>query len=587
MVKKLLLWVGIAIGVIAIASVVGYVMFNDQVSDTVRTAAVTYLRSRVSGAVADASGGKVDVTFADFDYGFFTRSVSIKGIKVTSKDIAVAIDELACTGLSPWDVLNGEGLSLGTISVVHPVFTINVVDSTGRRTDELAPPDTSIVRLPKIPNVDSLLNVMVAGALPADIAPLSIDAVVVEDGGSTTRQENDTAWMNGTIEGFDLSIRDISLGTGDTVDAHVLSDITISLRRWHRVYSDGRDILMEGGLVRINDADSLMSISHARLISAERGEFIAKGVLFSFANHRLTIDSTSIGTTVPDKEWLAALKHPADRFRIAAEDVAMEDIDLEALTHGTALTVKKVSVGTLMIDVFSNKRGTPPRIKPKQLMPHQIIREIPFTVGIDTLSVSNASVRYAEQQPISPTPGVLTWSKVQAVVTGLTSDIALQHTQPLKISATGLFLDQAEMAATFMFPLNVSVYEMHGEGSLQRMDIRKLNSFLPSVEGIRITSGTADGATFRVDVRGRAARGIVDPVYRGLDIEIVDKKTKKGNWLTGALSFVASWLVVKNDNPRGEDHKVGKIAYTLPPSAALMETIWFPIRSGLGDVAGF
>jgi len=484
-------------------------------------------------------------------------------------------------------VLNGDGLSLGTISVVRPVFTINIVDSTGRQTDELAPTDTSIVRLPKIPNVDSLLNVLAAGALPADIAPLSIDAVVIDDGVSNTRQENDTAWMRGTIEGFDVAIRDISLGTGDAVDAHVLNDITISVRRWHRQYSDGRNILLEGGLVRISDDDSLMSVSDVRLNTAERGEYIAKGVMFSFANHRLTIDSTSIGTTVPDKEWLASLKHPADRFRIAAEDIAMEDIDLDALTRGTALTVKKLSVGTLMIDVFSNKRGTPPRIKPRQLMPHQIVREIPFTVGIDSLVVGNTSIRYAEQQPKSPTPGVLTWSNVGVTITGLSSDPVVQARQPLKIQATGRFLDQAQMAATFTFPLNVTVYEMHGEGSLQRLDIRKLNSFLPSIEGIRITSGTADGATFRFDVRGRAARGVVDPVYRELDIELVDKKTKKGNWLTGDLSFVASWLVVKNDNPRGEDHEVGKIAYTLPPNAALMETIWFPIRAGLGDVAGF
>ncbi|RPI66795.1 MAG: hypothetical protein EHM43_10780, partial [Ignavibacteriae bacterium] len=109
MVKKLFLWIGIALGVIGIAAVAGYLLFNEKVSSTVRTAAVTYLRNRVSAAVIDESQGKIDVTFSDFDYGFFTRSVSIKGIKVTSENVSVAIDELACSGLSPWDVLNGDG----------------------------------------------------------------------------------------------------------------------------------------------------------------------------------------------------------------------------------------------------------------------------------------------------------------------------------------------------------------------------------------------------------------------------------------------------------------------------------------------
>ncbi|RPI66796.1 MAG: hypothetical protein EHM43_10785 [Ignavibacteriae bacterium] len=593
--KKPLLWVGISVGALVIVAAVGYLLFNDKVSNLVRSAAEMYIRSRVSSVVANASDSTVTVAFGDFDYGFFTHTLTIDNItfsyldstNATKQTLHVSIDKLVCTGLAPWDVLFGTGLTLGTISVAHPVFTLDIIDRAGVRTNDIAPIDTALVQLPQIPDVDSLLAILVARALPADVSPLTIDSVMVMNAGGRTYIKNDTAHMHGTMEGVDLTARKISVGAGSKIDAHLLSDFSITIKRWHRIYSTGQDALMEGGMVRINGSDSSMSVAHARLTKSGRNMYLAKGVVFSFAHHRLTIDSAYLGTAVTDKQWLAAQKHPADRMRISAEDVAMDNIDLDALTNGTALTVRKLSAGTLTIDILSSKLGRRPRVATRERMPHQLIRMIPFSVGIDTITVANASVRYAELRHESSSPGLLTWSKIEVTVTGLSSDTILQRHQPLKISAKGLFYDHAVMSATFAFPLHVTTYQMHGEGYMRGFDITRLNSFLPAIEGLRITSGFSDKATFRFDVRGRVARGFVDPVYRDLDFKYVNKRTKKGSWFTDITSFFGSWLGVKNDNPIGKKHQIGKVSYTIPRNSAIMETIWFPIRDGLGDVAGF
>ena len=66
----------------------------------------------------------------------------------------------------------------------------------------------------------------------------------------------------------------------------------------------------------------------------------------------------------------------------------------------------------------------------------------------------------------------------------------------------------------------------------------------------------------------------------------MDKKTKESSGIFNSIiSFVANWIVIKNDND-GEDYKDGVIRYTLPRDAAIMQTIWFPIREGLGKAAG-
>jgi len=148
------MWTGGVVALLIVAAGAAYVLYADTVRETVRDAVATYLRNRVSEAAHEASSGKVQVTFQDFDYGFFTQNVSIKGIKVSARvedslaqqSVVLTMDELSCSGLSPWDVLDGGGLSLGTITLRHPVVELDVVDTSGVLTTELPEVDTSIVR---------------------------------------------------------------------------------------------------------------------------------------------------------------------------------------------------------------------------------------------------------------------------------------------------------------------------------------------------------------------------------------------------------------------------------------------------------
>jgi hypothetical protein len=121
---------------------------------------------------------------------------------------------------------------------------------------------------------------------------------------------------------------------------------------------------------------------------------------------------------------------------------------------------------------------------------------------------------------------------------------------------------------------------------LGALDVTQLNSFLPVAENIRIRSGKATSAAFSFVVRGRTCTGTVRPRYTGLKIDKLDAKTKEsGGILNSLISFVANTFVLRSNND-GESYRDGTIAYTLPSDAAIMQTIWFPVRAGLGNAAG-
>jgi hypothetical protein len=172
-------------------------------------------------------------------------------------------------------------------------------------------------------------------------------------------------------------------------------------------------------------------------------------------------------------------------------------------------------------------------------------------------------------------------------VYGVTTNGELQAKAPLTIRATGKFFGKSPMNATISTPLNSRTFKLKASGGMGRFDITQLNNFIPYADNVSIKSGTSTSSSFNITVVGRKCTGWVDPVYTNLDVELVTPEAKETNIFTDVASWAANTFVVKNDNPRGEDHVIGKVDYTLPQNAAIMQRLWFPIRDGIGDAAGF
>jgi hypothetical protein len=311
----------------------------------------------------------------------------------------------------------------------------------------------------------------------------------------------------------------------------------------------------------------------------------ARGVNFSYRTQILTMRSFMLGPTLRDDAFFAAQRYNGDRFRIRGGPITLRAIDFAALSRQEALHVEMLDVDRLSIDILSNKRlrNDPKQARPKML--NELAQAIPFVVAIDSIRIGNAGLVYGERWPHSATPATLRWSKIRVLATHLMNRTENTGT-PFRITASGSFMNGAPMSATFTIPLMSRSYELIAQGSLGALDVTQLNSFLPVAENIRIRSGRATSATFAFVVRGRTCTGTVRPRYTGLKIDKLDAKTKEsGGILNSLISFVANTFVLRTNND-GESYRDGTIAYTLPSDAAIMQTIWFPVRAGLGNAAG-
>lgn len=588
--KRITLITAICLGGLAIVSFVGYTIFSGTIRENIRSAIVQYIQTRVRAEARTASNGKLDIVLGDIDYTYYTGSLHVRNIRVRYHDssevvgssLQVDLPELRVSGLLPWDVINGGGLSLGTITIDHPAVRIR---SWGARSSAPAPAqDTAVVRLPKLPNVDSLLTKLFVKLVPTNVQPLSIDGVKLLEASLENQDDDVESQYAGQISGFSLDIGKITV-RDDRPDIKPIERVTLRLNRWSRRYSSDRSILVQGLHVIVSDVDSALSVDSVQYHLPSAYTYAASNVLFSYRTRQLRIGGFDLGPTQDDETYFKGRAYNSDRFRVRGSNVQLQDIDFSSLSSQTALHVRTIDVGTLDLDIMSNRRLRGDPSSGIAMMPNELARNVPFLLAVDSVIVGSASIRYGERWKHSAVPALLTWKGIKVLATNLRNSQD-QMEKPLTIWAKGTFLSRSTMEATFTMPLTAPVYTLSARGTLGRFDVTELNGFLPIAENVKIKSGIASSAAFSYTIKGRSCTGVVQPHFTDLEIAVLDKKTKESSGIFNSIiSFVANWIVIKNDND-GEDYKDGVIRYTLPKDAAIMQTIWFPIREGLGKAAG-
>ena len=84
------------------------------------------------------------------------------------------------------------------------------------------------------------------------------------------------------------------------------------------------------------------------------------------------------------------------------------------------------------------------------------------------------------------------------------------------------------------------------------MDLTRLDAFLDIAEHTRIKSGSAQEATFEIDVTDGQARGRVRAIYRDLEIALLDKQNGNEKGVADRVaSFFANVVKIRKANTAG------------------------------------
>jgi hypothetical protein len=119
------------------------------------------------------------------------------------------------------------------------------------------------------------------------------------------------------------------------------------------------------------------------------------------------------------------------------------------------------------------------------------------------------------------------------------------------------------------------------------MDLTRLDGFLEIAEHLRIKSGSAQEASFEIDVVAGQARGWVRGIYQNLEMAVLDQQSGTEKRLDHRLaSFLMNELEIRSSNgpDKSGSMKEGMVNYTRKPGDEFQQFAWFALRTGVLDV---
>ena len=286
-----------------------------------------------------------------------------------------------------------------------------------------------------------------------------------------------------------------------------------------------------------------------------------------------------------DKEFFAAHDFRATRFHVVVPKCQVLELAYDGVFAGTSYRASSVHFSGPTFDALVNRDKPLKAFVKSPLMVNEALAAIRQPLRIDSLFVTNGSIRYCEQVVAGANPGVLTFAAVSLSATGIAN--RSETSKAIALQAQGKLMDAGMMKVQMSIPIMFTNFSLHYAGSLGAMDLTNLDAFLDVDAHTRITSGAVKEADFDINVTAGQARGQVRGSYQNLAISFLDKETGAANGIEDHVtSFLANLLKIRSSNtPEAPGlAKEGEVNYTRKPGEEFQQFLWFALRTGVLDI---
>jgi hypothetical protein len=308
----------------------------------------------------------------------------------------------------------------------------------------------------------------------------------------------------------------------------------------------------------------------------------------SVPESEILAEALELHPLIKDDKFFSGSKFRRTRFRIVLPQCRVTGADCLGLLQGKTYRARSVKVNDASFDILVNMDTPYDKNSSRPLMPNESLSSINKMTQVDSLTIMNGRLKYAERYIIGAAPAEVTFDSIQLLAEGITN-----HGDPgatAVIHGQGTFMKTSTMKILMVIPVASPEISFRYSGSLDLMDLTRLNSFLEVGEALRIKSGILQNATFDVNVTAGRASGTVQVMYRDLNIAFRNSRTGSERGAYNRItSYIANATTLRGNNmpDKSGSMKIGEVKYTRKRDDTFLQLVWFSLRSGVGDVVGF
>jgi len=308
----------------------------------------------------------------------------------------------------------------------------------------------------------------------------------------------------------------------------------------------------------------------------------------SVADSVMSAHSINYAPEIDDEQIFVKSKFRQTRFRFVIPQLEVLGLDCISLLNGESYKAKKILASKMFADILVNMDKPYEKGSANPQMPNEFFSTIKEKVKLDSLKITDGRLKYCERFAVKAKPGVITFHNVNASVSGIANHTAKPDTAIMR--GEGVFMNSGMMKVFMEIPLSSKEFSFRYSGSLNNMDVTRLNAFVEAGEHQRVKSGYIQSALFNVNVIRGIANGTLRVVYKDLTIALLDKETgsEKGIF-NRILSFLGKVFVIRGSNIPDENGliKIAEIKYTRNPEDYFLQFAWFALRNGIAELVGF
>ncbi len=299
---------------------------------------------------------------------------------------------------------------------------------------------------------------------------------------------------------------------------------------------------------------------------------------FSFPSGELAFSGVRI-YSLYDKYELSEIKgHQVDWLSMEIRQINAKIANPKRAFGDGVVKIPLLEIEGFNGHVFKDKRWPFPD-RADRPMPYQMLRQIPFTLIIDTTVLTQSEVVYEEYAEKGNEPGHVSFKELEAKITPIRNDSAVVAT----MEATALVMGEGRLDALFKIPLQQGAGQHVTYGTLGKIEMKSLNTILQHSAGVTIESGVVDKLEFEFTYDDDKSDGEARFAYSGLKVKLLDRQ---GNGFVSDIGEdIGTWLVnsfvAKTDNSPGEKFRTGKIAAERNRKKSIFNYWWESLFSGL------
>jgi hypothetical protein len=334
-------------------------------------------------------------------------------------------------------------------------------------------------------------------------------------------------------------------------------------------------------------------------------QFVATDVKVISTVEQYTVEIKSININLPlrlaDIDTVRIIPHfghyafsrkrgfQTDRFDGLIPYINLYGLDVHRTADTLGFSVEKLTT-QLMLNAYRDKRIPYRRIYKK--LPVEQITSLPFGLKVDSIILNKSYVRYEEFAEDGDSSGHVFFKDIFATIGNVDNRPAPD--KEITLIADGSFMGEGRVHLKATFPTNPAKRH-HVSGTIERFDLKNLNTILEPILMVRAEEGFLDKLTFSFSANSSHAQGKMSMDYRDLKLVSFRSKPKKGLiqklfdtdddkvQKAGFKTFIINTFIIRKDRDKKQpfESRSGTIDFDRNKSKYIFNYWWKAVGSGV------